>query len=316
MSNPIAVLGSINMDLVTEVPHLPQPGETVLGRRFNRYPGGKGANQAVGAARLGAPTAMFGKVGTDSLGNELLDKLAENGIDISRVERESSCPSGIASILVSEKGENVIACVPGANGRVDVSYVDDLLPVIVQAKVLLLQLEIPLETIDYLLRQLPAGRPMVILDPAPAQDLSSMFLERIDILTPNNGELLALAGNHDMEKAAYHLLDRGIKHVVCKCGEEGAHLIDRKRSDPFPSFSIDAIDTTAAGDAFNGALAVALAEGKPLDKAIRWANAAGALAATKKGAQPSLPTRAEVDRLVQQGAIPEKRTWAHDELHR
>ena len=291
------------MDLVTEVPHLPQPGETVLGRRFNRYPGGKGANQAVGAARLGAPTAMFGKVGTDSLADELLDKLAENGIDISRVEREISCSSGIASILVSEKGENVIACVPGANGRVDVSYVDDLLPVIVQAKVLLLQLEIPLATIDYLLRQLPVEGPMVILDPAPAQDLSSLFLERIDILTPNSGELLAMTGEDRVEVAAHRFLDRGVKRVICKCGAQGSYVIYHEHSYHSSPFQIDAIDTTAAGDAFNGALAVALAEGQSLREAVRWANAAGALAATKKGAQPSLPTRAEVDRLVKQGAV-------------
>ena len=286
------------MDLVTEVSHLPQPGETVLGYKFNRYPGGKGANQAVAAARLGAGAAMYGKVGDDLFGDELLHGLADNGVDFSKVEIEVDFSSGIASIWVNKEGENVIACAPGANDRVDIAYVDRLLPVISQADILLLQLEIPLTTIDHLLRQLPAGRPLVILDPAPAQDLASLFLERVDILTPNNGELFALTNEQSIETAAHRLLDCGVKHLICKCGENGSYLIDQDRSYRFLPFVVNALDTTAAGDAFNAALAVSLTEGHVLKEAIRWANAAGALAATKKGAQPSLPAYDEVASLI------------------
>lgn len=292
----ISVLGSINMDLVTEVPHLPQPGETVLGHRFNRYPGGKGANQAVAAARLGGQVSFYGKIGIDPFGEELLNSLAGNGIDVSAVEREERLSTGIASIWVSRDGENVIAYTPGANARVDAAYIDRVLPTIARSDVLLLQLEIPLETIDHLLRRLPSTHPRVILDPAPAQDLSSVFLERVDFLTPNKGELVALTGEHDLEAGARRLLELGVKHVACKAGEEGAYLFDRDGMRMFPSFGVTPIDTTAAGDAFNGALGWALGD-RSLPDAIRWANVVGALATTIRGAQPSLPTLAEVERF-------------------
>ena len=284
------------MDLVTEVPHLPQPGETVLGHRFDRYPGGKGANQAVAAARLGAQVSFYLKIGVDPFAEELLNSLAENGIDVSAVEREEGQSTGIASIWVSEDGENVIAYTPGANARVDTAYIDRVLPTIARSDVLLLQLEIPLETIDHLLRRLPSTHPRVILDPAPAQDLSSVFLERVDFLTPNKGELFAVTGEHDLEAAAHKLLDLGVRHVVCKAGDQGAYLFKRDGTRQFPAFGVAPIDTTAAGDAFNGALGWAL-DDCCLSDAIRWANAVGALATTIRGAQPSLPTLAEVEKF-------------------
>jgi len=292
----ISVLGSINMDLVTEVPHLPKPGETVLGRRFDRYPGGKGANQAVAAARLGAQVAFYGKIGTDPFAEEILNSLAENGIDVSAVEREEGQSTGIASIWVSEDAENVIAYTPGANAYVDLAYIDRILPTIASSDVLLLQLEIPLATIDHLLRRLPPTQPQVILDPAPAQDLSSVFLERVDVLTPNKGELFALAGEHDLEAAAHKLLELGVRHVVCKAGEDGAYLFKHDGMRQFAAFGVAPIDTTAAGDAFNGALGWAL-DDFSLPDAIQWANAVGALATTTRGAQPSLPTLAEVEKF-------------------
>lgn len=290
----IAVLGSVNMDLVAEVERLPQPGETVPGLSFARYPGGKGANQAVAAAHLGAQVSFFGKVGDDFFGKELLKTLRKNGVNVEAVGQEGESPSGIASIWVAADGENAIVYVPGANARVDPAYVDQVLAKLSQAKILLLQLEIPLPTIAHLLWRLPKDGPIVILDPAPAQDVSGLPLKRVDILTPNRGELFALTKEEDLKRAARKLLAAGVGRVIVKAGSEGAYLIERDNFRHFPAFPVDPVDTTAAGDAFNGALASALAEGRPTEAAITFGNAAGALSTTRRGAQPSLPYRKDV----------------------
>ncbi len=289
----IAVVGSINMDLVVEVPRMPRPGETLQGRRVSFYPGGKGANQAVAAARLGADVAFFGKLGGDSFGEQLLRGLKENGVDVSAIELKENVSSGLANIWVTDDGENAIALTPGANAQVDRSYVDRNFKSIAQSDALLLQLEIPLKTIEYLLRSLPSSEPTVILDPAPAQDLSSLPLERIDILTPNQLELAAITGSEDIEEGSRQLRARGVKHILCTVGHKGAYWASLERTAHFPAYKVEPIDTTAAGDAFNGALAWALLR-RSLDEAINWANAAGALATTRKGAQPSLPTLDEL----------------------
>lgn len=296
----IAVLGSANMDLVMEVPRIPRSGETVLARRARRYPGGKGANQAVAAARLGEDVAFFGKVGRDPFGREILDHLRGDGIDVSSVETVADRPTGLAGIWVDDAGENAIACAPGANASIDTAYVDRVLDRLRAADVILVQFEIPLKTIAHLLRALPSDHPLVIVDPAPAQEISSLRLDRIDVLTPNRNELRALTGERDVPSAARVLLGRGLRAVVCKLGDEGAWWFGDE-THRIGAVPVQPIDTTAAGDAFNGALAASLGR-RTIEDAIRWANAAGGLATTRRGAQPSLPRREAVEELLSDAA--------------
>lgn len=290
----VAVVGSINMDLVVEVPRMPAPGETLAGRGAEFYPGGKGANQAVAAARLGADVSLFGRVGDDPFGERLLEGLRESGVDIRGVETERDAMSGLASIWVDGAGDNAIALVAGANGRVDCDFIERHLDRIASADALLVQLEIPIESVGLLLRELPPTKPLVILDPAPARDLAGLPLSRIDMITPNERELTILGGSDDIEAGARRLLDAGAANVVCTLGPDGAaRFTSEAPPQRFPAPRVRVVDTTAAGDAFNGALAWALFS-RPLDDAIRFAIAAGTLATTTRGAQPSLPNRAAV----------------------
>ncbi len=286
----IAVLGSVNMDLVLRVTRFPAPGETLAGSDVATYLGGKGANQAVAAARLGADVHFYGKVGDDAFSHRLVEGLASSHVHIEAVARQQDCASGLASIWVNDHGENAIVLAAGANGHVDAKYVDSQIESIAKADLLLVQLEIPMPTIAHALRCLPKSKPMVIFDPAPASDLSSLPLERIDILTPNEHELELISGTDDVQQGAFKLLDQGVRHVICTLGEQGAVRFSSDGSIAhFSAPDVMAVDTTAAGDAFNGALAWGL-QTQPLDESIAMAVLAGAFATTIRGAQASLPT--------------------------
>ncbi len=292
----VVVVGSLNMDLVARSPHIPQPGETIIGGKLYMLPGGKGANQAVAAARLGAPTAMVGKVGQDAFATPLLENLAAAKIDHSFVQQDATSATGVALIVVDDAGENSIVVTPGANHNLSPADVMAAETAIAGAKVLLLQLEVPLETVCKAAQLAQAHGVTVILNPAPAQTLPPELLNAVDILIPNETETEILTGmpvnnRTEAEAAAAKLRGRGVATVILTLGSKGALLVDGSQSVLVPPFNIIPVDTTAAGDAFVGGLAVALAEGKSLPEAVRWGNAAGALAATKLGAQPSLPDR-------------------------
>lgn len=300
----IIVFGSLNMDLVAQVPRLPQAGETVLGNKFITVPGGKGANQAVAAARLGAPTTMVGRVGDDGFGVALCESLQAAGVATELVLADQG-PSGVALINVDEEGENQIVVVPGANGKVDVTDVDRLpLPndASDEASILLMQFEIPLAAVTAAAKRAKDCR--VIVDPAPARsDLPEDFYGRIDILTPNQTEASQLTGLKVSSvatamEAAQVLRKRGTSTVIVKLGSQGAVVASKLEVFHVPAFQVEAVDTVAAGDAFNGGLAVALSEGKSLEQAVKWANAVAALAVMKAGAQPSMPTREAVETFL------------------
>ena len=303
MSGRITVVGSLNMDLVVRSPRLPLPGETIIGHDWHAIPGGKGANQAVAAARLGGDVCMVGKVGQDDFAQALLTNLAESNIDRAYVMRDDHAATGVALIVVDDQGENTIVVASGANMQLSVGDVDKAKSAIADSGVLLLQLEIPMETVVRAAEIAQQHEVSVVLNPAPAQPLPDQLLSLVDVLIPNETEITALTGitidsQQDRENAARALLERGIRTVVLTMGASGALLATADTITQVHAFKVDPVDTTAAGDAFVGGFGVALAQGKSLSEAMRWGNAAGALAATKLGAQTSLPTRAEVMELL------------------
>jgi ribokinase len=301
----VLVFGSLNIDWVISVAHLPRPGETITGGNLQQLPGGKGANQAVAAARLGATTAIVGRVGSDSQGEFLRSSLRSNGVDDRAVISDPS-QTGLATIAVAtegpQQGENQIIVIPGANGQVDDSDVARLRLLLQTARVLLLQLEVPIAAVMAAAKAAKLAGVTVILDPAPALDeWPDRLYEYVDILTPNQTEAAALVGfavddRVSAKRAAKALGDRGISLVLITLGSAGLIGWDSSRQEWIDrsALPVTAIDTTAAGDAFNGGLAAALAAGLEVDFAIDWAMVAGALAVTKAGAQPSLPSRSEL----------------------
>jgi ribokinase len=290
----LVVVGSINMDLVTVAQRFPAPGETLLGERFVSLHGGKGANQAVAAARLGADVHMVGAVGDDAFGRTLRDALAAEGVDVEHLARVDDCGSGTASITVSG-GENQILVVPGANARVTPARVSNARDVMAQADAVLVQMEIPLETVEATLRLGHALRVPVILNPAPAQRLPTEWLQLARYITPNQHELAILLGA-DTGEDFRSLMRRSPCPVVLTRGAEGASFREAGEPQHQEGFQVEAIDSTGAGDTFNAALAVFLHEGLPI--AVRKACAAAALSVTRLGARGGMPHLAEVDALL------------------
>ena len=304
----IVVTGSLNMDFVVRVEHLPAPGETVLGSGFQTIPGGKGANQACAAGKLGSATVrtcMVGRVGYDVFADQLKASLAAAGVDVSAVHGTRSQPTGVALIWVDQAGQNSIIVASGANHALVASEIEGVRSAYRGAGYALFQLETPLDTVKAAMLLARREGAKTILDPAPAQPLDRDLLEQVDLLTPNESEALMLLGRapsrvslEDAPVLAAALLELGPKAVILKLGGQGCFYFDGTQSMHSPGFAVQVCDTTAAGDTFNGALAVALAEGKPLEDALRFANAAAALSVTRAGAQASIPSRADVDHFL------------------
>jgi ribokinase len=311
MPKSIVVVGSVNLDLVSIAKRIPAPGETLVGDKFQTFHGGKGANQAVAIGRLGYPVSMFAKVGDDEFGSRLRRGLHAEKVNVKAVTTAKETASGVALISVDAKGQNSITVIPGANGQLFPGDLEKSLPTLRSAGIILTQLETPLETVEFLCHFAQREHVPLMLDPAPARALPRRMLRCVTYLTPNETEAAALCGvpPTDLTPAtvaeiARTLAATGAANVVVKMGRRGAYVFSadgiRKM---IPSFKVKAVDTTAAGDAFNGALAVALMHGLSLEKAVRFAAAAGALSATRAGAQPSMPTSQEVAHMLN-GSTP------------
>jgi ribokinase len=299
MTKPIVVVGSINLDLVARATTIPRPGETLIGDSFRTFHGGKGANQAVAAARLGHPVTMLGNVGDDSFGDELRSALRESGVSVEAIGTTPGA-SGVALILISSTGQNSIVVVPGANGLLSPSQLENHASVLQGAGILLAQLEIPLESVEFLAEFAERHAIPFLLDPAPARDLPASLLRRVTWLTPNETEADTLlnATNLSAEnpiEAANALAAKGPRNIILKLGARGCVLRTEGQSpESIPAFTVNSVDSTAAGDAFAGGFAVALMRGSTPQEAVRFASAVAAISVTRHGAQPSMPTNTEV----------------------
>jgi ribokinase len=300
----IVVLGSLNVDFVVRCSRRPKQGETVHGQTFKMFSGGKGANQAVAASRAGGKVTMAGRVGDDIFSSLVLDSLSESGVGVNYVKKVAGEHTGSAFITVDESGDNSIIVVPGANGGVSKSLVDELVPALQSAKILLLQLEMPLDAVVYAAQKAHDAGCLVMLDPAPAAKLPSEIWDYLDIVVPNEHEASFLTGNRvdgleTAEIAAKNLVSMGAKVAVVKIGPKGVVVAENISTYYIPSFSVVQVDSTAAGDTFAGAFAVSITEGKNIVDASRFANAAAALSVTKMGAQSSMPWRRQIDEFLQ-----------------
>ncbi|EKO3510024.1 ribokinase [Vibrio fluvialis] len=301
--NKLVVLGSVNADHVLQVPSFPRPGETLHGRNYQVIPGGKGANQAVAAARLKADIGFIACVGDDSFGINIRESFKLEGMNISGVKMQPNCPTGIAMIQVSDSGENSICISAEANARLTAEAIEPDLARIREAKYLLMQLETPIDGIVKAAQVAKEARTNVILNPAPARELPDELLSCVDVITPNETEAEVLTGitvtdDASAQLAADALHRKGIEIVMITLGAKGVWLSQNGRGTLIPGFRVQATDTTAAGDTFNGALVTGLLEEMPLKSAIKFAHAAAAISVTRFGAQTSIPNRAEVDAFL------------------
>ena len=300
MPNQILVIGSSNTDMVVKSDKLPAPGETVLGGTFLMNPGGKGANQAVAAARLDGRVTFVAKVGNDIFGQQAISGFQQEGIDTTYVLTDANHPSGVALINVDAKGENCITVAPGSNAHLQPSETEAAIRAAQPDSLALLQLEIPLSTVEYVVQQAATNSLRVILNPAPAQSLPATLFPHIFLITPNETEAEILTGIHvtdvsTAEKAAQKLHQLGVTNVVITLGSKGAYLYTNDQGQLIPVTRVTAVDSTAAGDCFNGALAVALAEGTSLPEAVTFACKAASISVTRMGAQASMPRRNELE---------------------
>jgi ribokinase len=305
----VFVIGSSNTDMVIRAGHTPKPGETILGGEFSCVAGGKGANQAVSAARAGAAVTFVARLGEDMFGEKALAGLAAEKIDVRHIVRDSANPSGVALIVVGSRGENSIAVAPGANARLSAVDVRKAARALCEAELVLVQLEIPLRTVEAVIEMATKAGVRIILNPAPAQPLPGRLLRQVYLLTPNETEVELLSGvkvtnKATAAKAAGILLRRGVQNVIITLGARGAFFAEPKANHFLPGYKVKAVDCTGAGDVFNGALAAALAQHRPLLEAARFAVAAAAISVTRPGAQNSAPHRHEIDHFLATGRIP------------
>ncbi len=312
----ILVIGSSNTDLIIKMDRIPKSGETILGGEFARTAGGKGANQAVGAARAGGNVAFIGRIGCDNFGESALAGLAADGINVDHVVRDGGSPSGVAFIFVGKGGENSIAVASGANGNLSPADVRQARAIFQNAAVLIVQLEIPLKTVITAVKLAKSAGAKVILNPAPARRLPASLLKQVYLITPNESEAEMLTGipvsdEAGAAKAAHKLLAWGVQNVIITLGARGAFVATEGVQQMIPGHKMKVVDTTAAGDIFNGTLAVALAEGQSLLEAAHFASAAAAISVTRFGAQVSAPSRKEIERLLADGKIARGRAVLH-----
>ena len=295
----ICVIGSLNMDLVVNVDTMPKPGQTLLGGNFKEVPGGKGANQAVAMSRLEGKVSMIGKVGNDGFGKTLIEALNKDNVNTNHIE-VADCSTGVAFITVDKNAQNAIVVAPGANFEVKKEDIDKNIDCIKNSDIVVIQLETPLDTVKYALQVAKDLNKYTILNPAPAVKLDDDIIKNVDLLTPNETELeiiseIKIENDDDINKAALKMIEKGVKELIVTLGSKGSLYINEEKSFFKKAYKVDAIDTTAAGDSFTGALAVALSNNKTMEEAMDFASKVGALSVMKEGAQSSLPTLKDVE---------------------